>query len=187
MTPDSLVDIVRSRKRRRTVSAYRDGDRTVVLVPAGMPAAEEQRWVTDMISRLERREARLRSRAPAGDDDLSVRAAALSARYLAGRAKPVSVRWVTNQNTRWGSCTPSEGTIRLSHRIAAMPSWVVDYVLVHELVHLLVPGHGPDFWALVEHYPRTERAKGFLEGVALTAGLNIEPDVESDDLDGPAA
>jgi predicted metal-dependent hydrolase len=184
MTPDPLVDIVRSRNRRRTVSAYRDGDRTVVLVPAGMPAAEEQRWVTDMLGRLERREARLRNRTPAGDTELSVRAAALSGRYLGGRAKPVSVRWVTNQNTRWGSCTPSDGTIRLSHRVRTMPSWVVDYVLVHELVHLLVPGHGPDFWALVEHYPRTERARGFLEGVALTAGLNIDPDV--DDLDGPA-
>src|SRR5689334_10125004 len=72
MTPDPLVDIVRSRRRRRTVSAYRDGDRTVVLMPAGMPPAEEQRWVKDMISRLERREARLRGRTPAGDSELSV-------------------------------------------------------------------------------------------------------------------
>jgi predicted metal-dependent hydrolase len=188
MTPDPRVDIVRSRKRRRTVSAYRDGDRTVVLVPAGMPAAEEQRWVTDMLSRLDRREARTRTGTrSSNDDDLSVRAAALSARYLGGRAKPLSVRWVTNQNTRWGSCTPSEGTIRLSHRIRTMPAWVVDYVLVHELVHLLVPGHGPDFWALVEHYPRTERARGFLEGVALTAGLNLAADVDGADIDGPAA
>ncbi len=107
------------------------------------------------------------------------------------------MRWVTNQNTRWGSCTPSEGTIRLSHRLRTMPPWVIDYVLVHELVHLLVPGHGADFWALVARYPRTERAKGFLEGVALTAGLDLSPGVDGpeddeDDLvaeagDGPAA
>jgi hypothetical protein len=78
-----------------------------------------------------------------------------------------------------------------------MPPWVIDYVLVHELVHLLVPGHGADFWALVARYPRTERAKGFLEGVALTAGLDLSPGVDGpeddeDDLvaeagDGPAA
>ncbi len=183
------VDIVRSRNRRRTVSAYRDGDRTVVLVPAGLSAAEEQRWVTDMVGRLDRREARTRTRA--GDDGLSVRAAALSARHLEGRARPVSVRWVTNQNSRWGSCTPADGTIRLSHRLRSMPAWVVDYVLVHELAHLLVPGHGPDFWAWVERYPRTERARGFLEGVALTAGLNLDPDVDGGDLEaadeGPAA
>ena len=176
------------------MSAYRDGDRTVVLVPAGMPAAEEKRWVDDMLQRLARREART-LKARSVDADLTARAAALSERLLEGRARPLSVRWVTNQNTRWGSCTPSEGTIRLSHRLRTMPSWVVDYVLVHELVHLLVPGHGADFWVLVARYPRTERAKGFLEGVALTAGLDLSPGVdgpEDDDVvdvadDGPAA
>ena len=75
------------------------------------------------------------------------------------------MRWVTNQNTRWGSCTPSEGSIRLSHRLQGMPEYVVDYVLLHELAHLLVPGHGPRFWRLLEAYPRTERARGYLEGV----------------------
>jgi predicted metal-dependent hydrolase len=64
-------------------------------------------------------------------------------------------------------------TIRLSNRLQGMPSWVVDYVLVHELAHLLVPGHGPDFWALVDVFPRTERARGYLEGVSATAGLDL--------------
>ena len=83
-----------------------------------------------------------------------------------------------NQERRWGSCTPSTGTIRLSDRLREMPSYVVDYVLVHELVHLLVPGHGPDFWALVARYPLTERARGFLDGVSATAGLDIRDDDE---------
>jgi predicted metal-dependent hydrolase len=52
-----------------------------------------------------------------------------------------------------------------------MPGYVVDYVLLHELAHLLVPDHGPDFWALLEAYPRTERARGYLEGVASAARL----------------
>ena len=39
-----------------------------------------------------------------------------------------------------------------------MPSWVVDYVLVHELAHLLASGHGPQFQALVARYPHAERA-----------------------------
>jgi len=47
-----------------------------------------------------------------------------------------------------------------------MPSYVIDYVLLHELAHLLVPGHGPDFWAALADYPRLERARGFLDGWA---------------------
>jgi hypothetical protein len=57
-----------------------------------------------------------------------------------------------------------------------MPSWVVDYVLVHELAHLQIPGHGADFWALVDHYPRAQRARGYLEGAAAAAGLDLTDD-----------
>lgn len=78
-----------------------------------------------------------------GDAELTERAERLSEQYFSSRARPRSVRWVTNQNTRWGSCTPAEGSIRLSHRLQGMPEYVVDYVLLHELAHLLVPGHGP--------------------------------------------
>ncbi|MEO7981809.1 MAG: M48 family metallopeptidase, partial [Sporichthyaceae bacterium] len=70
-------------------------------------------------------------------------------------------------------------------RLQGMPSWVVDYVLVHELVHLLVPGHGPDFWAHVDRYPRTERARGYLEGVSATAQLGLS-DSGTDEATGTA-
>ncbi|HLZ38024.1 MAG TPA: M48 family metallopeptidase [Mycobacteriales bacterium] len=161
------VEVVRSPRRRKTVSAYRDGERTVVLLPARLTAAEERRWIAEMVAKLDARDARRR---PTGGD-LLVRARELSVRYLDGRAEPVSVRWVDNQLKRWGSCTPVDGTIRLSRRLEGMPVWVVDYVLVHELAHLLVPGHGSRFWSWVERYPRTERARGYLEGVADTARL----------------
>ena len=173
------VDVVRSARRRRTVSAYREGDRTVVVLPAGLSKAAEERWVQDVLARLARREARTHT----SDDELVARAADLSQRHLDARAKPSSVRWVTNQNTRWGSCTPGDGAIRLSHRLRLMPSWVVDYVLVHELAHLLVPGHGPQFWELVDRYPRTERARGYLEGVASAAGLDLAGQDEDDGND----
>ncbi|QMU67772.1 M48 family metallopeptidase [Streptacidiphilus sp. P02-A3a] len=161
------VEVRRSARRSRTVSAYRDGDRTVVLIPERMSAAEEKRWVALMLDKLAAQE----SRQILGDDALAARAAELSARYLDGAAVPNSVRWVTNQNTRWGSCTPAEGTIRLSHRLQGMPEFVVDYVLLHELAHLLVADHGRRFWALLDAYPRTERARGYLEGVAGAARL----------------
>lgn len=161
------VEVRRSTRRRRTVSAYREGDRTIVLIPARMSEAEEQRWVRVMLDKLAAQE----SKRMLGDAELAARAEWLSEQYLGGRARPAGVRWVTNQNTRWGSCTPSEGSIRLSHRLQGMPEYVVDYVLVHELAHLLVPGHGQRFWRLLEAYPRTERARGYLEGVVAAGRL----------------
>ncbi|MGV9852700.1 M48 metallopeptidase family protein [Streptomyces sp. NPDC003442] len=163
----SAVEVRRSTRRRRTVSAYREGDRTVVLIPARMSEAEERRWVGVMLEKLAAQE----SKRMLGDAELAARAELLSGQYLGGRARPDSVRWVTNQNTRWGSCTPAEGSIRLSHRLQGMPEYVVDYVLLHELAHLLVPGHGRRFWQLLEAYPRTERARGYLEGVVAAARL----------------
>ncbi len=159
------VEVRRSRRRRRTVSAYREEGRIIVLLPARLSRAEEQQWVTTMVQRLQRSEARRRP----SDDGLERRARDLSMRYLDGRARPRTVRWVDNQSTRWGSCTPDDAAIRLSRRLQGMPGWVTDYVLVHELAHLVEPGHSPAFWALVDRYPKAERAKGFLEGVAHAA------------------
>ncbi|MFF7811779.1 M48 family metallopeptidase [Streptomyces sp. NPDC007945] len=172
------VEIRRSARRTRSVSAYREGDRTIVLIPARMSEAEERRWVGVMLEKLDAKDRDKERRATRGDAELAERAARLSQRYLDGRARPASVRWVTNQNGRWGSCTPAEGTIRLSHRLQQMPEYVVDYVLLHELAHLLVPGHGPDFWRLLEAYPRTERARGYLEGVVAADRLPGSPGTE---------
>jgi predicted metal-dependent hydrolase len=168
------VEVRRSARRRRTVSAYRDGDRTVVLIPARMSAAEEQRWVATMLDKLDAQE----NRRVLDDAELTDRAAALSDQFLGAMAVPRQVRWVTNQNTRWGSCTPSEGSIRLSHRLQGMPEYVVDYVLLHELAHLLEPGHGAKFWKLLDAYPRTERARGYLEGVVAAPRLPRQKDSE---------
>ncbi|WP_103528386.1 MULTISPECIES: M48 metallopeptidase family protein [Streptomyces] len=165
------VEVRRSARRRRTVSAYRDGNRTIVLIPARMSEDEERRWVTVMMDKLAAQE----ERRYLDDDDLARRAEQLSSRYLQGRARPRTVRWVTNQQSRWGSCTPAAGSIRLSHRLQGMPEYVLDYVLLHELAHLLVPGHGPGFWRLLENYPSTERARGFLEGVVAAERLPHTP------------
>jgi len=160
---DPEVEVRRSARRRRTVTAYRENGRTVVLIPAAFSPAEERRWVDQMVAKLETREER-RRRTLGSDDDLMARAHELSATHLGGRAVPASVRWVDNQNRRWGSCTPADRSIRLSSRLRGMPEFVVDYVLVHELAHLLQPTHDQAFWALVHAYPRAERALGFLEG-----------------------
>jgi predicted metal-dependent hydrolase len=167
------VEVRRSKRRRQTVSAYRDGDKVVVLLPARMSRAEEKRWVADMLSRLQRSETRRRSPARTSDEALVQRCRELSAKYLDGKAEPNSIRWVPPMRTRWASCTPSEATIRVSQRLQDVPGWVLDYVLIHELAHLLVPGHGSTFWKWVRRYPKTERAIGYLEGLSAAANLDL--------------
>lgn len=166
------VEVRRSRRRRRTVSARREGSRIVVMIPAAMSAAEERRWVRTMVARIRRGE----QRGPLDDEELAERARRLSDAWLGGLARPDSVRWVDNQRTRWGSCTPGDRSIRLSSRLQPMPSWVVDYVIVHELAHLIEPGHDGRFWAWVDNYPKAERAKGYLLG--WSAAAQVEPPPE---------
>ncbi len=160
------IEVRRSARRRRTVTAFRDGDRIVVLVPHRLPRRDEAVLVEDVVGRLLAREARVRTRRT--DARLHARARELASTYLEPRlgiqVEATAVVWVTNQHQRWGSCTPSTRVIRLSQRLQTMPDWVVDYVLLHELVHLVEPGHTERFWALVGAMPAAERAKGYLEG-----------------------
>jgi predicted metal-dependent hydrolase len=173
---ETRVEVRRSARRTRSVSAYRDGDIVVVLLPARMTKAEERHWVAEMLQRLRRSEVRKRSTASQSDEALLAKCRSLSAKYLLGKPDPAVVRWVPPMRTRWASCTPVDATIRVSERLQQVPAWVLDYVLVHELAHLLVPGHGSDFWELVNRYPRTQRAIGYLEGLSAGAGWPIEED-----------
>ncbi len=147
------VRIIRSDRRRRTAAARDVGDVIEVRVPAGLGAAEEGQIVARLVRRVT-------DRRRGTEIDLSARAATLAARH--GLPTPTSIVWVDNQTSRWGSCSPATGTIRLSRTLSEFPGWVLDYVIVHELAHLEVHGHGPAFWELVARYPLTERALGFL-------------------------
>jgi predicted metal-dependent hydrolase len=155
------AEVIRSTRRRRTVQAEQVGDTVRISIPARMTKAEEEHWVGVMVRRFERRTA-------AAQHDLAGRADSLAARY--GLPRPASITWVGNQQRRWGSCTPVDGSVRISDRLARFPTWVLDYVIVHELAHLAEPGHGSAFHALVDRYPKAERARGFLMGVDLSAG-----------------
>ncbi len=164
-TDGPRIEVRRSTRRRRTATAYRDRDTIVVLIPARVSRTEERTLVADLVSKVLAREGR--TGPPTTDHDLRQRAESLARRLLDGPdgpPKPAAVRWVDNQQQRWGSCTPSTSVIRLSSRLQAMPDWVVDYVLLHELAHLVEPGHTPAFRALVTRYPQAERAEGFLAG-----------------------
>ncbi len=171
MNSDPLLRVSRSDRRRSTVSArlIEDGAVLEVLAPAHMTDAE----LTPIIEKLKGRVLRHRDRRETADDGaLARRAAELNRQYFGGKLRWADIRYVTNQQHRFGSCTPATATIRISHRLATLPAWVRDYVIVHELAHLQEANHGPRFWKLVNRYAKTERARGYL----ICLGLEGEGD-----------
>lgn len=153
MTIPYRVEVVRSRRRCKTVSAHLVGDVVRVLMPAWMSKADEERYVTDLVGRIIRQESRERM-------DIASRAATLARRY--DLPVPKGVTWMPNRKTQWATCVVTTREIRIVERLADFPAWVLDYVLVHELAHLAEANHSPRFWKLVNRYPKAERARGFL-------------------------
>jgi hypothetical protein len=143
------------------------------------PLAATDSELAPIIENLKQRVLRQAERRETADDaTLARRAAELNRQYFDGKLRWTEIRYVTNQQRRYGSCTPATAVIRISHRVATMPAWVRDYIIVHELAHLKEANHGPRFWKLVERYPRVERARGYL----ICLGLEAEGDepAESD-------
>lgn len=156
---DFPIDVIRSKRRKRTVqAALRDG-RIRVMVPDGMEPEKEERVVAELA-------AKLATKSSSAGIHLAGRARRLAEEY--GLPRPASIQWSSRQMQRWGSCTPDQGTIRISDRLASVPPWVLDAVLIHELAHLKEPGHGPEFQELIQRYELTERATGYL--MAIGAG-----------------
>lgn len=179
------VVVRRSARRKTGLTAFWENGQAVIAVPAALSIEDEKYWVPRMVARLEQGASRepAARRGPAGDEALMQRAAALSEKYLGGRAVPASVRWVTNQNSCWGSATPARRSIRISHHVQGMPAWVLDYVLLHELAHFLHPNHGRDFWQELAGYPRLEAARAFLDGASFASARNITAMERSIDAD----
>jgi predicted metal-dependent hydrolase len=172
------VEVIRSRRRRKTVQAVVVDGVIRVHMPAWMSKQDEATYVASLVERLEKR---FRS----DHVDVDARARVLARRY--DLPQPASVSWSDRQRSRWGSCSTHSGEIRVSRRLADWPDWVLDYVLVHELAHLIEPNHSPSFHALVDRYPRAERARGFLIAKSLDdseapAGLD-HTGTDIDDVD----
>jgi hypothetical protein len=159
------IELVRGTRRRKHVEAVLVGDRLRVSFPRWMSKAEAQVTAEELRARMQRR-------IDAERINVAARARRLAREFDFPR--PRAVAWSEQQHARWGSCTPETRSIRVSARLAAYPSWVLDYVLIHELAHFVEAHHGPAFDALVSRYPLAERAKGFL----------IAKDLDPDDLEG---
>jgi len=166
LTDEQTITIVRSAKRRRTIQTkYGDGHLWIYL-PAGMSRREEQQWVDKIVQKMEKRKQRDYSRS--NDTWLWDRAQELNKEFFDG-SLDFSIRFVSNQHSRFGSCTSVDKTIRISERVATMPGWVKDYVILHEMAHLLYPDHSKEFWAQVDRYKFAERAKGYLIAIGMEA------------------
>ena len=152
------VKVITSARRKNTVSA-RIVDGTIeIRMPEGLSSAEQQQHIDDLTSKLDRKRS-------SRDLDLPKRARKLAREY--SLPEPSSIVWSSRQQKRWGSCTPATGAIRISDRMAEFPDFVIDYVIVHELAHLVELNHSPAFTALERRYPHADKAEGFLMAVSL--------------------
>lgn len=173
--PDNLPEfrVIRSTRRKRSISALRQNGIIEIHIPDRMSRRDEIAIIPEMIEIVLKREAKSRS----SDEVLTNMANVLLAKYLPDfHERPTAITW-RSMRERWGSCTTSDGTIRISLRLNGAPEYVVGCVVMHELIHLRVPGHGADFYEYLERYPDRERAEAFLEG--FEAGLSALPETVS--------
>jgi predicted metal-dependent hydrolase len=75
------------------------------------------------------------------------------------RPKAITIR---DQRTRWGSCS-SSGTLSFNWRLIMVPPTIMEYVVIHELAHMIQPNHSDQFWAVVvQFYPAYKEARSWL-------------------------
>ncbi len=163
---DPPVRVIRSARRTRTVQARLVGGVVEVRIPARFTARQEREAVEEMVGRLRKKS----TSSARSDADLTRRAQRLNREILEGRASIGSIRWVSNQTTRWGSCSVATADIRITDRLRDAPDYVLDAVIVHELTHTFIPGHTAEFWGWADRAPSAERAKGYLEAMQRFGG-----------------
>ena len=157
------VKIIRSEKRKKTILAKSIKGKLHIYLPKGLSKEEEKKWIVKMIQKAENRR---KMRELNTNGLLKERADELNKKYFR-RKLEFDIKYVSNQNFRFGSCTSEKKIIRISDRVANMPRWVQDYVIIHELAHLIYPNHSKEFWEKVNQYKSTERAKGYLIAVGM--------------------
>ncbi len=155
------IKVVRSVRRKRTVSACVVNDTLLVRAPMAISGERLEKIVNSLKSRFERQKTKEELNRK---EDLAQVAARLNEKYFNNQLKINSVEYVSNQTSRLGCCNYRSANIRISHRIGAMPTWVRDYVLIHEMSHLIEPNHSKAFWNIVSRYRLAERARGFIMG-----------------------
>lgn len=164
------VEVTTDKRLRKSARWTLKQDTIQVRVPSHLSADAIDRLLDDIVDRVLKQRARARKQ---NDIDLEQRARAINRQYFDNELQWHTIRWVGNMQRRLGSCTEggsTDGDIRISDRIKLWPPYVVDYIIAHELAHRKYPNHSAAFWDYLARYPQTERARGFIDGVAYAEG-----------------
>jgi len=166
----SAIELIRS--RRRSVELRLEGGRLRARVPRRIARNELERILPELRQRLCQD---LANKRVFDEQKLMQLAQKIALRRLSElELPPFSVTFSKRQRRRWGSCTfdphQKSGSIRISEALRGHPIWVVEHILLHELIHLRVPNHGARFAALMQRSAHPERAEGYL---AALESLNV--------------
>ena len=168
------VEVVRDGRLRTRVHWEWNGDSVRIRAPRRVNKRDLDKHIAEIVEEVKRKRAQVRARA---DADLEAMARRANRKYLNREISWHSIRWVSNMEKRLGSCTvggPTDGDIRISDRMKGWPKWVLEYVVAHELTHRKYPNHSKEFWDFVGRYPKAERARGFIIGVAFQSGEDAD-------------
>jgi len=167
------IVVLRSKRRKKSISAYRQGGRIIISIPARMSKADERSVIPEMIAKIRAQEA---DESPS-ETILLDRVNELLDLYAPEISqRPKSINWRVMRE-RWGSCTSVDATIRISDRLTGVPGFALDYVLFHEAIHLHYFDHGPEFKAVLARFPQEERAEAYLEGFEAAERRYMPPSV----------
>jgi predicted metal-dependent hydrolase len=161
------IRVIKSKKRRKTASARLEGEVLHIRVPVAL-SDEKVKALVEKLKRSMRKKRKLQG--GKGQEWLVSQAEKINQQYFGGKLRYKTVKWSKGQKKIFGSCTSRSRSIRISARLTGAPKWVLDYVLLHELAHLIEPNHSKAFWGLVNQYKRAERARGYLMGLGFREG-----------------
>lgn len=154
------IVVIRSTRRKKSISAYRQGGRIVISIPARLSKADERSIVPEMIAKIRDQEASK----TLGEAQLAARIDQLLTELAPEiTVRPASVLW-RPMRERWGSCTSVDRSIRISDRLKLAPEYALDYVLFHEAIHLQHFDHGEAFTEVLNRFEDSELASAYLDG-----------------------
>jgi predicted metal-dependent hydrolase len=154
------IVVIRSKRRKKNISAYRAGGRIVVSIPARMSRADERAMVPEMVAKIRAQEAATTMSEGALADRIDQLLREFAPEIT---IRPSDVSWRAMRE-RWGSCTSVDRSIRISDRLKGAPAHALDYVLFHEAIHLEISDHGAGFKEILERFPYSDVASAYLDG-----------------------
>lgn len=154
------IKIKYSHNRRRTVGARFISGAMHIYAPSGIPEHKLNPIIDAFKKKFEKKQ--MKKELNSNPERLLEITNDLNRKYFDGKLEVKSIAYSGEQDKMYGVCYHKRKEIWISYRLKEMPDWVRNYVIVHELAHLLQPNHSADFWNLVNRYKLAERARGYL-------------------------